>query len=96
MDVHKEYHDPRQLIDEMIRAGELSGFAIDMYDGIADAKLWEFFLARVNTGSFDDFKESLRKKDSHHRETGGMSAEQIIAQTLDIAAMTIVTEEVMD
>lgn len=58
--VFHRYASPFLLLDEVVKAGDLSEFVSMLWDTVQEEQQWQYFLAKVFDKSFDDFKESIK------------------------------------
>lgn len=75
----------------MICMGELTSFMRDMHEREDSRNKWDYYLARVYDKSFAEWLgeiESNRTEARHRAHDEGMTQEQIIEQTLRIAAIS--------
>ena len=64
------YASPFLLLDQIIRAGDLSEVVSPLWEIEEEEKEWQYFLAKVFDKSFSDFKESMKPQQ-------GMSKQEI-------------------
>ncbi len=92
----KRYASPFLFMDGMIQTGRFSEF-VDEFVHTAmkdedEAKLWDFYLHRVQEGSFIDFKEEL-ENDTKNQNLSKGTIETTIKNTMDILNNFTPTEE---
>lgn len=92
----KRYASPFLFMDGMIQTGRFSEF-VDEFVRTAmkdedESKLWEFYLHRVQEGSFLDFKEEL-ENDTNNQNLSKETIETTIQSSMDILNNFTPTEE---
>lgn len=55
----KRYASPFILVDQMILTGHFAEFVAKLVELDADEELWQFYLAKVEGQSFNDWKATL-------------------------------------
>ena len=83
----KRYASPFLFVDSMIQTGQFSEFVDEFVRTInsenEDQINWEFFLHKVNEGSFSDFIDEL-KTNKENQEMTASSIESTVQQSMDI------------
>lgn len=76
----------------MIEGGELSAFVRDVYRRRNERELWELYLLRFRSESFEEFKKSIKGDEPIEGDgrpaPAAMTEAEIVAQTYRIAGLT--------
>lgn len=83
----KRYASPFSFVDGMIKTGRfcefINKFVKTTNEEKDEAKLWEFWLHKVHSKTYNDFKEEL-KTDSQNQTMSKETIEATVQSSLDI------------
>jgi len=83
----KRYASPFLFVDSMIQTCQFSEFVDEFVHTInsenEEQMNWEFFLHKVNEGSFRDFVDEM-KQDKENKEMTANDIEATVQQSMDI------------
>ena len=83
----KRYASPFLFLDGMIQTGRFSEFVSEFVSTVNEEKddqlSWEYFLHKVQNGSFKDFKEEL-ENDEKNKNITAATIEETVQNSLNI------------
>lgn len=81
------YASPFSFIETMIQAGRFSEWVYEtmkiVHDEREEKNMWEFFLHKVDEGSYQDFREGI-KNDTNNQNMSAETIESTIQNSMDI------------